>query len=81
MFAPVVDKNQNLGLKRGGPVRHPRWGLAHVGGAVGDRANLHSITDGKRLCQNARPLEVKFLALSSWRTRLLPCLKTEVFAA
>jgi hypothetical protein len=38
-------------------------------------------TDGKRLYQNARPSDCRFLAFNSWRTRLLLCLKTGVSAA
>jgi len=72
---------RSLGFKRGSLVKHAKWGLAYVGGATRDRISLHSITDGKRLCRNARPSEVKFLSFNSWRARLLPCLKTGVSAA
>jgi hypothetical protein len=71
----------SLGFKRGSLVKHPQWGLAYVGGYLKDRISLHRLTDGRRLCQSARPSEVKFLAYNSWRTRLLPCLKTGVSAA
>jgi len=69
------------GFKRGSLVKHPKWGLAYVGGWLKGRISLHSLADGRRLCQNAKPSEVQFLAFNSWRTRLLPCLKTEVSAA
>jgi hypothetical protein len=63
---------RNLGYKRGSLVRHPCHGVSFVGGASGGRISLHGIEDGKRQCQNAKPSDVKFLAYSTWRTRLLP---------
>lgn len=90
MFVPVVEKGgvrkpygstRSLGFKRGSLVKHPKFGVAYVGGFLKDRISLHRLTDGKRLCQNAKPSDCKFLAFNSWRTRLLPCLKTGVSAA
>jgi hypothetical protein len=72
---------RSLGFKRGSLVKHPKWGACFVGGTMGDRISLRSLEDGKRLCRNAKPSDCKFLAYSSWRTRLLPCLKTGVSAA
>jgi len=69
------------GFKRGSLVKHPKYGVTYVGGCLKDRISLHRITDGARLCQNARPSDCEFLAFNSWRTRLLPCLKTGVSAA
>jgi hypothetical protein len=71
----------SLRLKRGSLVKHPMWGVCYVGGFLKNRISLHRLTDGQRLCQNAKVSECKFLTYSSWRTRLLPCLKTEVSAA
>lgn len=58
---------RSLGFKRGSLVKHPKYGLTYVGGTMGDRISLHSLPDGKRLCQNAKPPDVKFLAFNSWR--------------
>ena len=69
------------GFKRGSLVKHPIYGVTYVGGCLKDRISLHRITDGARLCQNARPSDCEFLAFNSWRMRLLPCLKTGVSAA
>ena len=69
------------GFKRGSLVKHPKWGIVYVGGVLKDRISLHRIADGKRLCQNARLSDCEFLAFNSWRTRLLPCLKTGVSTA
>jgi hypothetical protein len=63
---------RSLGFKRGAIVRHPKWGVCFVGGSADGRISLHRIEDGKRLCQNARPSDTRFLAYSTWRTRLLP---------
>ena len=63
---------RSLGFKRGSTVRHPKYGIAYVGGASEGRISLHRVEDGKRLCQNTKPSEVQFLAYSTWRARLLP---------
>jgi hypothetical protein len=60
---------RSLGLKRGSLVRHPKHGVAFVGGASAGRISLHRLEDGHRLCQNAKPSDVRFLAYSSWRVR------------
>jgi hypothetical protein len=57
----------SLGFKRGSLVKHPKWGLCYVGGTSKGRVSLHSLEGGQRLCQNARPEELKFLTYSSWR--------------
>ena len=57
---------------RGSLVRHPTHGLTYIGGTDGSRVSLHSLSDGKRLCQNASPSDCKFLTFASWRARLLP---------
>jgi len=35
------------GLKRGSWVRHPKWGLAYVGGTLNGRISLHEMQTGK----------------------------------
>lgn len=72
---------RSLGFTRGSLVRHPQHGVCYVGGTMGARVSLHSRVDGRRLCQTAKPSDCKFLAYSSWRTRLLPGLKPGVSAA
>ena len=62
---------RSLGFKRGGLVKHAKHGLVYIGGRLKGRISLHSLIDGKRLCQNAKPSDCKFLAFNSWRTRLL----------
>jgi hypothetical protein len=72
----------SLGLKRGGLVQHTKWGLSYVGGYLRDRISLHSLTNGKRLTQNARPAECRVRApYNTWRTRFLPALKGGVSSA
>jgi hypothetical protein len=60
---------RSLGFKRGSLVKHPKWGLAYVGGTSGDRISLHSVRTGSRLCQNARPADCKLLCFNSIRFR------------
>jgi len=58
---------RSLGFKRGSLVKHLKYGLCYVGGFMGDRISLHSVKDGKRLCQNAKVVDCKFLSFNSWR--------------
>lgn len=69
---------RSLGFKRGSLVKHPKWGLAYVGGYLKERISLHSLQSGKRLTQQAKPSDCTFLTYNSWRARLLPSLKTGV---
>ena len=58
---------RSLGFKRGSWVQHPKFGTCYMGGSSQDRISLHSLLDGKRLTQNAKPKDVVFLHHSSWR--------------
>jgi hypothetical protein len=71
---------RSCGLKRGSLVFHDKLGLTYVGGTMNKRISLHSIENGKRLCQNANPIEVEFKSYNTWKTRFLPALNGEVFA-
>jgi hypothetical protein len=71
---------RSCGLKRGSLVFHPSLGLTYVGGTMDERISLHSIENGKRLCQNANPIEVEFKSYNTWRTRFLPALNGGVSA-
>jgi len=57
----------SLGLKRGSLVRHIKYGLCYVGGYLKDRISLHHIETGKRLAQNVKVQDCKFLSYNSWR--------------
>ena len=62
--------SMSQGLKRGGIVKHPKYGKCYVGGEdpQKSRVSLHSLDTGKRLTQGAKPGDCKFLAYNSWRT-------------
>lgn len=60
---------RSLGFTRGSYVRHPKWGLAYVGGCFKDRISLHCLETGKRLTQNAKPADCQALTYASWRFR------------
>ncbi len=60
---------RSRGLKRGSLVKHPRHGIAYVGGYSKNRVSLHSTISGKRLTQTARPEDCRFLAYNSWRVK------------
>jgi hypothetical protein len=57
----------SLGLKRGTWVRHPKHGVAYIGGCNNGRFSLHGLRDGRRLCLNARPGDCAVLTRCSWR--------------
>ena len=56
-----------MGLKRGSFVSHLKYGLSFVGGTSKNRISLHNIENGKRLTQDAKVEDCKFLTYSSWR--------------
>ena len=59
----------SLGFKRGTWVRHPKHGVTYIGGHMNGQVSLHSLQNGKRLCQNARPKDCAALTRCSWRVR------------
>lgn len=61
---------RSLGFTRGSLVRHAKYGLCYVGGAMLGRASLHDPFTGKRITQEARLGTFRFLTYSSWRAVL-----------
>lgn len=61
---------RSKGFKRGSLVKHNKYGVAYVGGTMRGRISLHDISSGKRLCQNAKPIDCKFRSFNSWRWRI-----------
>ena len=59
----------SLGLKRGSLVKHKKHGIVYVGGTMKDRISVHSIETGKRVAQNVKVADCKFLTFNSWRMR------------
>ena len=62
----------SLGFKRGSMVKHPKYGVVYIGGTMGNRISLHSLETGKRLCQDGKPRNCKFLTYNTWRSSFLP---------
>jgi hypothetical protein len=56
------------GFKRGSLVKHSKYGLVYVGGYHKDRISLHSIETGKRISQNAKLLDIKYITFNYWRS-------------
>lgn len=56
----------SLGLKRGSIVKHSKYGICLVGGTSKDRVSLNRLSDNKRLCQNAKPQDIKILSNNKW---------------
>lgn len=66
---------RSLGFKRGTLVRHPKHGMASVGGFDRRRQtlSLHDYRSNKRLTQGAKVVDCKVLAWTPYRTYLVPC--------
>ena len=64
----------SLGIPRGSLVRHPRYGLTHVGGTSKGRISLHCL-GGSRLTQSAKKEDLTILSINKWRTQFLSSLK------
>lgn len=60
---------RSMGFKRGSLIRHPKWGLAYVGGTMDGKISLHHIESGKRLTQTAKPGDCRFLTFNIWKFR------------
>lgn len=73
---------RSMGLKRGSWVKHSKHGLCFVGGSSKGRVSLHNLSDGKRICQNAKLQDIVFLHFASWRAAASsPCVNAGVSAA
>lgn len=62
---------RSLGLKRGTLVKHPKWGLASVGGTMKGRISLHDYLSNKRLAQNAKIEDCKILCSTVFRSQFV----------
>ncbi len=56
----------SLGFKRGGLVKHKKYGLTYVGGTSNNRITLHCIETGERLNRNIKPEDCKFITYLKW---------------
>lgn len=72
---------RSLGFKRGSLVKHKKYGRVSVGGTSNNRISLHSIETGKRLAQNIKPVDCKFLTYNIWRMAIPPTTKVVGFLA
>jgi RRXRR protein len=65
-----VRRNQgstrSMGFERGSIVRHPKYGVCTIGGTRKERVSLHSLSDGRRMCQNAKPEDIVFKTFNSF---------------
>jgi hypothetical protein len=57
----------SLGLKKGSLVKNDKFGLCYIGGSLKIRLSLHDLKTGKRLTQNARVEDTRFLTYNSFR--------------
>jgi hypothetical protein len=57
----------SLGLKKGSLVKHQEHGLCYIGGNLNGRLSIHFLNTGKRIRQDAKIEDVKFLSYSTFR--------------
>jgi len=65
-FRRNYGSTRSIGLERRTLVKHVKYGLSLVGGSSNGRVSLHSITNNKRLCQNAKLEDLIILTNSKW---------------
>lgn len=58
---------RSCGFKRGSLVKHSKYRFVYIGGMINNRVSLHSIINGKRLCQNAKPSDIIFKTYNIWK--------------
>ena len=57
----------SMGFKRGSLIKHKQHGVVYVGGTSKGKISVHNINTGKRITQNVKPCECKFLTFCSAR--------------
>ncbi len=58
----------SLGFKKNTLVRHLKYGLSLIGGNTKGRLSLHNIRTGKRICQNAKSIDLTIVSYNlKWR--------------
>ena len=58
---------RSMDLTRGSLVKHLKYGVTYVGGSSNNRLSLHSIRTGKRLSNQIKRQDCKFLTYASFR--------------
>lgn len=59
----------SLGFKRGGLVKHIKYGLCYVGGFIKNRISLHNLETGKRVCQNSKISDCIKFGYNTWKLK------------
>jgi len=68
----IFGGTMSMGFKRGSLVKHKQYGTVYVGGTSKSRISVHNINTGKRIAQNVKPCECKFLTFGSFRNSSHP---------
>jgi hypothetical protein len=64
---PKYGGTRSAGFTRGSLVSHIKHGVCYVGGSSVRGISLHNGRNGKRLAQNAKAADIKFLSYATWR--------------
>ena len=70
-FRRTYGSTRSMGFRRGSIVNHCKHGLCTVGGTSKELISLHSLTTGKRLCQNALRSDTTFKSFNNYFIRPL----------
>ena len=65
----TYGSTRSMGLERRTLVKHHKHGLTLVGGTSKNRISLNSMSDNKRLCQNAKKEDLKILTNQKWNIK------------
>lgn len=66
---PTYGSTRSLGFERGTLIKHPKYGLALIGGSPNNRISLNSLDLNRRLCRNAKPKDIKILTNLKWNIK------------
>ncbi len=58
---------RSLGVTRGTVIKHPKYGMAYVGGNSKDRISIHDMQTGERLSRDIRVKDIERLYIIKWR--------------
>jgi hypothetical protein len=63
---------RTFSINRGALVKHTKYGLTYIGGAMKDKLSLHDIKTGNRISQKIKKEDCKILFNLRWKSSFLP---------
>jgi hypothetical protein len=63
----LYGSTRSMGFRRGSLIDHSKYGISYIGGTMGGMVSLHSIINGKRLCQKVKTSDIIFKTYNVWK--------------